>query len=156
MNCDDYRQFLSAFVDGELGNAESRQLYQHLGACDECWKHYRRIGRLREVLAAESSAQGAHTESRRLKRPARSFLWIDQPPERQWLKQRLTVSPASFLLSSFVAFLVGMLLMLMLSSRNSATGPGLDDQWSGGQRERSSDYLIHTTTSHVTPPTRRQ
>jgi anti-sigma factor RsiW len=158
MNCDDYRQSVSGFVDEELGNAESRQLFRHLGTCDECWRYYRRITQLRNVLATESEPAGQQTESRQ-RRPvttAGATKWPDRPPERQWIKQRLAVSPASFLLTGFVAFLAGVLLVLMLSSRSSAPVPGLDDRWAGEQLESSKYYPMHTTTTHVAPPMRQQ
>jgi anti-sigma factor RsiW len=158
MTCDEYRQHLSAFVDGELADAGIRQLFQHLGTCGECWKYYRRIEHLRNVLTAESAPAELQAESSQLKPPAAPSTTerLDRPPERQWMKQRVAVSPSSFLLGNFVAFVVGVLLALTLSSGSSATGPGIDNRWAGEPLQRPGYSPIHNTTSHVAPTTRQQ
>jgi len=36
MNCEQYQENVSQFIDGELDNASELSLFQHLGECDKC------------------------------------------------------------------------------------------------------------------------
>jgi anti-sigma factor RsiW len=110
MNCDQYQQQVSEFVDEELEPRNIRTLFAHLGSCDECWTYYRRIERLhtamsRPSLTRRTAEPETSNESSSGGRSLRS--------RHRWLASRHPMSPASILLGSYVAFVVGVLLTLL-------------------------------------------
>ena len=52
-NCDDIRELLSASIDGELTEGESRRLAEHLAGCEAC---RRELDELRKVWEAVGDA----------------------------------------------------------------------------------------------------
>jgi anti-sigma factor RsiW len=116
MNCNEYRAQVSAFLDEELSESEIRDLFQHLAACDGCWRYNLRLQKIRSALASPKHPN----EPAEIKR------------ERPWMHQRLPVSAPSFVLSVFMAFVFGMVFSLMLLSQTttSRTDP---DIWQNSQ-----------------------
>lgn len=49
MNCEDSRQLLSAFCDGELSSEAATRVEQHLASCTACRQSQEAIGRLRRI-----------------------------------------------------------------------------------------------------------
>jgi predicted anti-sigma-YlaC factor YlaD len=48
MNCEQYQEYISQFIDGELDSTSESNLFQHLGSCNEC------RGFLKETLSLHS------------------------------------------------------------------------------------------------------
>ncbi len=36
MNCEQYQEYVSQFIDGELNTAGEASLFHHLSSCDNC------------------------------------------------------------------------------------------------------------------------
>jgi len=152
MTCDEYQQHLSEFLDDELDDQEVRPLFQHLGTCDACWTYYRRIEALHTALAEEASAKGMKTGLGHSKSTGSAYR-RDRPASPNWMNHRLSVTPASFLLGTLVAFMIGALLTLLLSSSGSAGMPATDDRWAGHPFQGANAYQLQSTWNTVTPPT---
>jgi anti-sigma factor RsiW len=54
MTCDSAREFLDAYVDGELDASGSLQMEEHLRTCDSCSQSLARLESLRTVIAETS------------------------------------------------------------------------------------------------------
>jgi hypothetical protein len=54
MNCEQYQEQISQFIDGELENVNESSLFQHLSTCDEC------CGFLKETLSLRSELLDNH------------------------------------------------------------------------------------------------
>jgi anti-sigma factor RsiW len=100
MTCNEYQQQISEFIDVELPHRDHRPLFQHLGTCEACWQYYRRIERIRGILQESTPAEVGAARTQRVHEP--------------WARQRMIVNPASLLLNSVVAFLLGVLLTAAL------------------------------------------
>ena len=50
MNCDQYQEYISRFIDGELENADESDLFRHLGSCEQCRTFLKSILSLRTAL----------------------------------------------------------------------------------------------------------
>ncbi|MBN1397429.1 MAG: zf-HC2 domain-containing protein [Bacteroidetes bacterium] len=55
MNCEQYQEHISQFIDGELENVNESSLFQHLSTCDDC------RGFLKETLSLRSELLNNHT-----------------------------------------------------------------------------------------------
>ncbi len=51
MNCETYKQWISGYVDEELGVEERRQLESHLSTCESCRRELEELVQLKESLA---------------------------------------------------------------------------------------------------------
>jgi anti-sigma factor RsiW len=103
MNCNEYRAQVSAFLDGELSEGEIRDLFQHLSACDGCWRYNLRLQKIRSALKSSS--------------PPSEPAEIDR--RKPWVHQRLPVSAPSFVLTVFMAFVFGMVFSLMILAQTT-------------------------------------
>jgi len=104
MNCDECQQRASEFLDEEIHPREIRMLFSHLGSCDECWTYYRRVERLHSMM--------------------------NRPPTLdRVVVPRHPVTSATFLLGSYVAFVIGVLLTLLLFPAKEDTRHLAIDQW---------------------------
>ena len=56
MGCTVWEEQISALVDGELGDQESKALFSHLGGCPACRDFYRRIVLMREEVHSAAAA----------------------------------------------------------------------------------------------------
>jgi hypothetical protein len=100
MNCDEYQQLASDFIDDELDPKEIRDLFSHLGSCDICWTYYRRVERLHTEMSRQKSVPVPHRRT-----------------------------PATVLLGGYVAFVVGILLTLLLLPPAGSTQPSTAEGW---------------------------
>jgi predicted anti-sigma-YlaC factor YlaD len=50
MNCEQYQENISQFIDGELECASETSLFQHLSTCDECCRFLKETMNLRSEL----------------------------------------------------------------------------------------------------------
>jgi predicted anti-sigma-YlaC factor YlaD len=50
MNCEQYQEYSSQFVDGELDRASESDLFRHLGSCEQCRTFLKNILSLRNTL----------------------------------------------------------------------------------------------------------
>jgi anti-sigma factor RsiW len=50
MNCENYQENISQFIDGELDSASESNLFQHLGSCEHCRTFLKNILSLRNTL----------------------------------------------------------------------------------------------------------
>jgi predicted anti-sigma-YlaC factor YlaD len=48
--CEAYQEMISAYADNELGDAETSQMFFHLGECSECRTFMKSVGMLHNVL----------------------------------------------------------------------------------------------------------
>jgi len=89
MNCEQYQENISQFIDCELGTNDETNLFRHLSACNECRAF------LKETLSLRSELLGNQTvivpeslnrkilvntemTQRRVKPTAQRFAWIGQ------------------------------------------------------------------------------
>lgn len=47
MNCDKYEIYISGLIDRELPDKEKKELFTHLGECDNCFVKYKQIQNLK-------------------------------------------------------------------------------------------------------------
>lgn len=130
MACNEYQQQISEFIDAELPHRDLRPLFQHLGTCDACWQYYRRIERIRGILQESTPAEiGAaphrETDGEKIKNGAARIQRVQEP----WVRQRMIVTPASLLLNSVVAFLLGVLLTAALSRADWTSPENRNGEW---------------------------
>ncbi len=130
MTCDDFRQEISEFIDAELPQRDLRSLFEHLATCDGCWKYYRRLERMHNVLQKPIPAVIAASPGRE----------VQGKKTENWMRQRITVNPASFVLNGVVTFLLGALLTAALS-RVDWTSPAERNAEQMVQRSGSGDYF---------------
>jgi hypothetical protein len=124
MNCDEYQQKVSEFIDEELDSREIRMLFTHLGSCDACWRYYRRIERLHATMGSSAlDRRTAEKETSIENDPAGGSIHRNNTG----LKARPPMSLASFLLGSYVAFAVGILLTLLLLPAKDNLQPHPED-----------------------------
>jgi predicted anti-sigma-YlaC factor YlaD len=57
MNCEQYQEMISQFVDGELESIHESQLFQHLGTCDICRVFFRNLLSLKQEFVSTRSVQ---------------------------------------------------------------------------------------------------
>jgi len=50
MNCEQYQEYISQFIDGELDNADEACLFGHLGLCEQCRTFLKNVLSLRNTL----------------------------------------------------------------------------------------------------------
>jgi anti-sigma factor RsiW len=50
MNCEQYQEYISQFIDGELDSASETSLFGHLGSCEECRSFLKGILSLRNAM----------------------------------------------------------------------------------------------------------
>jgi len=50
MNCEQYQEYISQFIDGELPPAAETELFVHLGACERCRTFLKNALSLRDTL----------------------------------------------------------------------------------------------------------
>jgi predicted anti-sigma-YlaC factor YlaD len=55
MNCEQYQEFISQFIDGELDSVNELSLFQHLSTCDECRGFLKETMSLRSELLSKTS-----------------------------------------------------------------------------------------------------
>ena len=121
MTCEEYKEQISAFTDGELSPGESKPLFEHLPGCPDCRTFLGVLMKVRKVAAAEeipfpegfderilSGIEGKRISSVSVK-PSRSPLW----------GRRLSWSPgfaaAAIILALAVGGVVGSFLNLQRS-----------------------------------------
>ena len=59
-DCEEYRLWISAQLDGELGEAERRELRTHLGGCPDCAALYEAFSRVSAAMVPEELPEGLH------------------------------------------------------------------------------------------------
>jgi len=129
MNCDEVQQRISEFVDNELDSLGTRMLFTHLGSCDECWAYYRRIDRLHAVMSKPEVAKEISEVESSTERTSPTGKNLTSRPTRRWLRTRHAMTPASFLLGSYIAFVVGVILTLLLLPASEVPRQSTLDQW---------------------------
>jgi anti-sigma factor RsiW len=55
MNCEQYQEHISQFIDGELLAAAETELFVHLGVCEQCRSFLKSVLSLRSTLSFEQS-----------------------------------------------------------------------------------------------------
>jgi anti-sigma factor RsiW len=78
MRCEEVRERLGGYTDGELGNGERGEVEEHLGGCDACAREAGALARLRDAVTAvvpevaeeEWRRVGAAARARVAERPA--------------------------------------------------------------------------------------
>lgn len=95
--CDEYQEFISAYVDGETSDHETSTLFFHLGECSNCRAFMRSVLQLQSVL--RENELPVKLETRRMT----TSMW----------KRRLVVS---YPIAAAVALLI-LLSSFLLSSR---------------------------------------
>jgi len=50
MNCEQYQEYISQLIDGELDNAYEASLFEHLGSCEQCRTFLKNILSLKNTL----------------------------------------------------------------------------------------------------------
>jgi len=65
MSCEQFEPLISAYVDGELPAEQSRQLEEHLAACERCTRELAEVRALKEQLAMMKFKEPTDAELRR-------------------------------------------------------------------------------------------
>jgi len=101
MKCEKIRRKLSAYLDGELTEAERRVVASHLESCDLCSREYEEFQRLHAVLSNLDPVEAPPYLWRRVERglilPQRTGFW-------EQVVGRLVYAPAA------AAILIGLLV----------------------------------------------
>lgn len=114
MTCNEFTLQVSEFVDEELPLHKTRALFSHLGECDECWEYFQRISSIHKALQGSSQVAGCATIEIRSSGAGGERGKGDPLQEPVWIHQRFTLSPASLLLNSIIAFILGSALTMMV------------------------------------------
>ncbi|MFN3422219.1 MAG: anti-sigma factor family protein [Armatimonadota bacterium] len=106
--CQEWKDAISAMVDGELSPSEQQRLWRHLQTCPNCRQHYR------QLQAVRSRVQKANW----------AYLWMKAIRENRRLKRFLFIATfATAILSAWVtSSLVGRLRNPPLMTPTSAVG----------------------------------
>jgi len=81
MNCEQYQEYISQFIDYELDGINESSLFQHLSSCDECRGFLKETMSLRSELLNKQAAIVPESLNRKIlaniiKPTSQSFEWV--------------------------------------------------------------------------------
>jgi len=117
ITCEGYEEHLSAYVDGELTDDSSAELFTHLGACPSCRRSFAAVSALRAHIASAPAPEVPLRLDRRIARlqpaaPARESR-LRNGIRSLWL-HRMTIPAPAFALALLLvtaSILVSLLLI---------------------------------------------
>jgi hypothetical protein len=102
MSCDNYKQDLSAYVDGELDAAPRADLEEHIAECKDCREELQKLRKLTAVLQGTPRAKAPPSLARRIADAAKS----EHEPKilriRRWVP--LIATAAVIMLAAVIGF----------------------------------------------------
>jgi anti-sigma factor RsiW len=88
--CEEYQELVSAYVDGEILDDETAELFFHLGACPECRQFLSSVLRLQSFMQVTDVPDNRHAAMKQeIDAPDSRLVAMKQPP--MW-KRKLAVS----------------------------------------------------------------
>ena len=128
MNCDDIRQELEPYVNGELDDGAAAQVAEHLRNCGECSLRYAQMSRLAQRLKGLTDAY----------RPIRDFeegiMHVNQPgarherPQREGFWRARAWAAAAAVLALCLIGAALMRIAVVPDSRKTVAMAGLESQ----------------------------
>lgn len=96
--CERYEEAMSAYVDGELDDATSAELFTHLGGCQDCRGSFASYAALHPQIAALRPPEVPVRLDRRIARlhssPAAHFSRLQHSARTAWSRRLIIPAPA--------------------------------------------------------------
>jgi len=94
MNCEQYQEYISQFIDGELESAGEARLFGHLGSCEQCRSFLKDAMSLRAELFHTQAVTVPESLSRRIVAKSNSLPHALLPKQRhfRWIGQGRMIS----------------------------------------------------------------
>lgn len=168
MNHENYKELLSAFLDGELSEAERADVLAHLGTCEACRTYFAELtamhdafGDMEDIDAPEGFAEGVLA---RLHEEAAESAWTPQEPKRRVMWRRW----AGFAACAAIVLLAGSMwrftrMGMGVSSDNSSpsafsgapasSAESFMTTASSAPAAAAPDYDLHAYTTEDAPET---
>lgn len=111
-NCENIRESIGRWLDGELDAAESESITAHLASCDECRKARQQLESIQHILEATLLAEAQQIEFLPFWRGVQLRIghktsWYEQALERA--RETFTLSRAAWLVPASIAALLAIL-----------------------------------------------
>ena len=94
MNCEQYQENISQFIDGELDIESESNLFRHLGECNECRGFLKETMSLRSELLNMQAATVPELLNRKIRAHIVASSGINKPIKHsfEWMRQGRTIS----------------------------------------------------------------
>ncbi len=127
MNCDDFRPFIGAYVDGEFDERETADMEAHLSSCEECRRRVQREVQcqeaFREALSEPSAPKDFKSDLMECLEEEAQSSGDDEEVERQSRRGPLHYAAASASLAAGVAMVVWFVPSMTVAPASSGPQP---------------------------------